>query len=129
MNDDGGSDGRNDVASTAWTTGNDAVSNAISDSDGDEDDAEMYTVDRFRRDLLALVDERRRLGELLLPGGAGGANLAVPGGGPKPMPWWKGLLLRAGVMLINYLQAAHAHRRAMKVHRQSEEDFPPGPTF
>jgi hypothetical protein len=101
---------------------------ALSDSE-DECDADLNTVDRFKRDVLAVVDERRRLGELLLPGGANGANLVVPGGGPKPMPWWKGLLLRAAVMLVNYLQAAHAHRRSMKVHQQSEQDFPPEPTF
>lgn len=100
----------------------------IVDSD-DEDEAELYTIDRFKRDILALVEERKRLGELLLPGGSDGANLVVPGGEPKQMPWWKGLLLRAAVMGVNYLQAAYAHRRAMKVHRQNEEDFPPGPTF
>lgn len=101
---------------------------ALSDSE-DDDEAEMFTVDRFKRDVLALVEERKRLGELLLPGGVDGANLVAPGGGPKQMPWWKGLLLRAAVMAVNYLQAAYAHRRAMKVHRQNEEDFPPGPTF
>lgn len=101
----------------------------VSDSDNEEDDAELFTVDRFKRNILALVEERKRLGELLLPGGVDGANLVAPGGGPKDMPWWKGLLLRAAVMGVNYLQAAYAHRRAMKVHRQNEEDFPPGPTF
>lgn len=100
----------------------------IVDSD-DEDETELYTIDRFKRDILALVEERKRLGELLLPGGSDGANLVVPGGEPKQMPWWKGLLLRAAVMAVNYLQAAYAHRRAMKVHQQNEEDFPPGPTF
>lgn len=100
----------------------------LSDSE-DECDGDLYTVDRFKRDVMALVDERRRLGELLLPGGGEGGNAVVPGGGVKQMPWWKGLLLRAAVMAVNYLQAAHAHRRSMKVHQQTEHDFPPGPTF
>lgn len=98
---------------------------ALSDSE-DECETDLYTVDRFKRDVLALVDERRRLGDLLLPGGA---NMVAPGGGPKQMPWWKGLLLRALVMGVNYLQAAHAHRRSMQVHQKNEQDFPPGPTF
>lgn len=95
--------------------------------DSDDEDEEHLSVERFRRDLLDMVDERKRHGELMLPGGAAGAN--VPAMGPKPTPWWKDLLIRGGILLLNYLQAAHSHRLALKFHRRHEQEFPPGPTF
>lgn len=98
---------------------------SASDCD-EEDDPDVYKVDRFRLDLEALVEERRRLGELLLPGGSSGGNLLSQ---PRRPPWWKGLLIRSAIFLLNYLQATHAHRVALKLHRKQETDFPPGPTF
>jgi Root hair defective 3 GTP-binding protein (RHD3) len=97
------------------------------DSDNGDDDNDMYTVDRFKRNVLGLIEDRRRLGELLLPGGADGGNLSLPG--PKPTPWWKGILIRGAILLINYLQATHAQRQALKLHRKHEAEYPPGPTF
>jgi hypothetical protein len=99
-----------------------------SGADSDDDESEQFTVERFQEELEALVEDRRRFGELLLPGGSSGANLVGPVG-PKKTPWWKGLLIRGAILLINYLQATQAHRMALKIHRKHEQDFPPGPTF
>jgi hypothetical protein len=96
--------------------------------DSDEDDLDQYDVEHFQEHLFSLVEDRKRLGELLLPGGSRGANLVGPAGA-KPTPWWKGLLIRGAILLINYLQATQAHRMALKLHRKTEQDFPPGPTF
>lgn len=90
----------------------------------DEDDGEEYSCDRFKKDVFRMVDERKRFGELMLPGG--GAPLAL---GPKPDPWWKGLLIRAFILAINYLQATQGQRAALKLQRQHDKEFPPGPTF
>lgn len=98
------------------------------DESDEEDEVELYTVDRFKRDVLSLVDERRRLGELLLPGGATGANVGTTAG-PKPTPWWKALLIRALVLAVNYGQAAYGHRQQLKLQREHEQEYPPGPTF
>lgn len=109
------------------STVNEARANSVGTSDSDEeDDMELYKVDTFKRDIEALVEERRRLGELMLPGGSNGANLISE---PRRTPWWKGLLIRSAIFLLNYLQATHAHRTALKLQRKHEVDFPPGPTF
>lgn len=91
---------------------------------GSETDVEEYSVESFKTELLALVEERRHLGEIMLPGGSNFAAAA-----PKPEPWWKGLLIRAAILLINYLQATHGQRAALKLQRKQERDFPHAPTF
>lgn len=91
----------------------------------DDLDADEWSVERFRRDVMQKVEERKRLGELMLPGGAG--NFGP--GGPKKEPWWKGLLIRGVILLINYLQATHGQRAAMRLLRKHEKEFPPAPTF
>lgn len=95
----------------------------LTDSD-DDVDVDEYSVEAFKKDLLRLVEERRRLGEIMLPGGG---NLVAAS--PKPEPWWKGLLIRGAILLINYLQATHGQRAAIKLQRKHEKEFPPGPTF
>lgn len=101
----------------------DIVDGSLSDG-SDELDGDEYSVERFKADVFRLVEERRRLGELMLPGGS---NFVAAG--PKPEPWWKGLLIRGAILLINYLQATHGQRAALKLHRKYEQEFPPGPTF
>lgn len=90
----------------------------------DDEDMDEYSCESFKRDVFRIVEDRRRLGELMLPGG--GTNFAAA---PKQDPWWKGLLIRGAILLINYLQATHGQRAAIKLHRKHEEEFPPGPTF
>lgn len=96
------------------------------DVDGDDGDLDVdeYSVETFKSDVFRVVEERRRLGEIMLPGGG---NLIA--GGPKPEPWWKGLLIRGAILLINYLQATQGQRAAIKLQRKHEKEFPPGPTF
>lgn len=89
----------------------------------DDDDLEEFSAERFKRDVFRMVEERRRLGEIMLPGNG------MPIAAPKRDPWWKGILIRAAILLINYLQATHAQRAALKLHRKHEKEFPPGPTF
>lgn len=96
----------------------------LSDNSDDEGDDDEYSVEAFKKDLFRLVEERRRLGEIMLPGG-GNLVAAVP----KPEPWWKGLLIRGAILLINYLQATQGQRAALKLQRKHEKEFPPGPTF
>lgn len=97
------------------------------DSDSEDDDVDEFAVERFAKDVFRMVEDRRRLGELMLPGGADGANFEPIG--PKKEPWWKGLLIRGGILLINYLQATQGARAALKLQRQHEKEFPPGPSF
>lgn len=87
-------------------------------------DADEWSVERFKRDITQKIEERKRLGELMLPGGG---NFGP--GGPKRDPWWKGLLIRSVILLINYLQATHGQRAALRFHRQHEKEFPPAPSF
>lgn len=94
------------------------------DGTGTETDVDEYSVESFKRELFGLVEERQRLGEIMLPGGG---NFAVAT--PKPEPWWKGLLIRAAILLINYLQATHGQRAALKFQRKQEKEFPHAPTF
>lgn len=94
------------------------------DSDADEDE-DVYSVERFSRDVMGKVEERKRMGELMLPGANGGFTA----GGVKREPWWKGLLIRGVILLINYLQATQGQRAALKWHRQHEKEFPPEPSF
>lgn len=94
------------------------------DGSSDEDDIDEYSCEAFKRDVMRLVEDRKRLGELMLPGA--GTNFAA---GPKRDPWWKGLLIRGVILLINYLQASQGQRAAIKLHRKHEKEFPPGPTF
>lgn len=96
------------------------------DQDGDVgEQSEEYSVDRFKREVMRKVEERKRLGELMLPVSSGSYG---PGGIKRP-PWWKGLLIRGVILLINYLQATQGHRTALKLHRKHEKEFPPAPTF
>ncbi|CAN8069244.1 unnamed protein product [Agarophyton chilense] len=88
---------------------------------GDEDE---FSCEKFKRDVFRMIEERKQLGELMLP--ANGAPLAI---GPKQEPWWKGLLIRAAILFINYMQATQGQRAAIKLHRKHEREFPPGPTF
>lgn len=83
-----------------------------------------YSVEAFKKELRDVVEERRRLGEIMLPGGTNFAPAL-----PKPEPWWKGLLIRAAILLINYLQATQGQRAALKQQRKHEKDFPHGPTL
>lgn len=94
------------------------------DSTGIDVDVDEYSVDAFKTELLRLVEERKRLGEIMLPGGVNFAS-----GLPKPEPWWKGFLIRAAILFINYLQATQGQRAALKKQRKHEKDFPPEPTF
>lgn len=91
----------------------------------DNGDSDTYSDETFKKEVFRLVEERRRLGELMLP--AGSANFAAAG--PKQDPWWKGLLIRGVILLINYLQASHGQRAALNLHRKQEKEFPPVPTF
>ena len=102
----------------------DMYGDEVQDSDGEED-VEEYSCERFKRDVLRMVDERKRLGELMLPGGLGTAV----NGGPRQDPWWKGLLIRAAILFINYLQATQSQRAAFKTQCEHEKQFPPGPSF
>lgn len=86
----------------------------------DEDPRDEFTVETFRKEVLRMVDERQRMGELMLP-------RALPPA--KEAPWWKGLLMRGLILGINYLQATQAHRAALKLQRRHEKDFPPAPSF
>eukprot|EP00172_Hildenbrandia_rubra_P001039 Plantae.Rhodophyta-Hildenbrandia_rubra.ctg16221.p1 GENE.Plantae.Rhodophyta-Hildenbrandia_rubra.ctg16221~~Plantae.Rhodophyta-Hildenbrandia_rubra.ctg16221.p1 ORF type:complete len:557 (+),score=105.24 Plantae.Rhodophyta-Hildenbrandia_rubra.ctg16221:257-1927(+) len=98
-----------------------------SEYDDSDDDSARLAVDQFRKDVNRMVEDRRRLGELMLPQGSeGGINLGFERRGP---PWWKGVLIRGGILLLNYLQATQGQRQAMRAQRQYEEDFPPGPSF
>lgn len=90
----------------------------------DDDDLDEFSCERFKRDVSRMVDERKRMGELMLPGA--GVPLTA---GPKQDPWWKGLLIRGVILLINYLQATQGQRAAIKLHRKHEKEFPPGPSF
>ncbi|PXF48414.1 Protein SEY1-like [Gracilariopsis chorda] len=90
----------------------------------DSDDEDEYSCERFKRDVMRMVEERKQLGELMLPGNGVPLNL-----GPKREPWWKGLLIRAAILFINYLQATQGQRAALNLHRKHEREFPPGPTF
>lgn len=95
----------------------------LADSD-DEDDSEEYSVERFQQDITRKVEERKRLGELMLPGTTGNYGQEA-----KREPWWKGLLIRGVILFINYLQATQGQRAALKLHKQHEKEFPPGPSF
>lgn len=99
----------------------------LNDDDDDDDmsGSDEYSVDRFKREVMQKVEERKRLGELMLPVSSGRYG---PGGVKQP-PWWKGLLIRGVILLINYLQATQGHRAALKLHRKHEKEFPPAPTF
>lgn len=90
----------------------------------DIEEGDEYSCERFKRDVMGLVEERKRLGELMLPGN--GVPLDF---GAKREPWWKGLLIRAAILFINYMQATQGQRAALKLHRKHEREFPPGPTF
>lgn len=100
----------------------------VGDNDQDDDvgmQSAEYSVDRFKREVMQKVEERKRLGELMLPVSSG----SYGSGGIKQPPWWKGLLIRGVILLINYLQATQGHRTALKLHRKHEREFPPAPTF
>lgn len=92
----------------------------------DDDEHDPWSVDRFKREVAQKIDERKRMGELMLPGGVGYGPGA---GGPKQDPWWKGLVIRGLILFINYLQASQGHRAALKMQREHDKEFPPGPTF
>lgn len=87
------------------------------------EDGDEFGVERFKKELLAKIEERKRMGELMLPGGGMGPVE------PKREKWWKGILMRGLILLINYLQATQGHRAALKLQRQQEKEFPPSPTF
>lgn len=93
--------------------------------DEEEEEADELSVEKFRKDLHDKVEERRRLGDLMLPG-AGGELMP---GMPKADPWWKGLLIRGVILLINYLQATHGQRAALRLMRKHEKEFPSTPSF
>lgn len=90
------------------------------DEDSEDEGDDEYALEKFMKDVHQLVEERRRMGELMLPG-----NVA----GPTQPPWWKGLLMRGAILLINYLQARQGHLASVKAQRQHEQEFPPVPTF
>ncbi len=94
---------------------------AALDEDSDEEGADEFALERFAKDVHRMVEERRRMGELMLPGALGVTA--------KQPPWWKGILIRGAILLINYLQASQSHRAALRLQRQHEQDFPPTPTF
>eukprot|EP00177_Eucheuma_denticulatum_P004429 GFKZ01008041.1.p1 GENE.GFKZ01008041.1~~GFKZ01008041.1.p1 ORF type:complete len:556 (-),score=82.90 GFKZ01008041.1:2134-3801(-) len=87
-------------------------------------DVDEYSVGALKTELLNLVEERKRMGEIMLPGGINFASAL-----PKPEPWWKGLLIRTAILFINYLQATQGQRAAIKKQKKHERDFPPEPTF
>lgn len=93
--------------------------------DSDDEEGEEYSVEKFEKEVMQKVEERKRIGELLLPGNAGNYGA----GGAKRDPWWKGLLIRALILFINYMQATQGQRAALKLHKKHEKEFPPGPTF
>lgn len=94
------------------------------EEEDDDDEHEQWSVDRFKREVAQKIDERKRMGELMLPGGVGYGPA-----GPKQDPWWKGLVIRGLILFINYLQASQGHRAALKMQREHDKEFPPGPTF
>lgn len=91
--------------------------------DDEDDGGDEWSADRFKKEVLQKIDERKRMGELMLPGAGFGPAV------PKREKWWKGILIRGLILLINYVQASQGHRAALKMQREHEKEFPPSPTF
>ncbi len=89
------------------------------EEDSEDENMNEYAVDRFMKDLHRLVEEKRRMGEVM----------AIPVPRVQRTPWWKGLLMRGLMLLINYVQARQHHLASVRAQRQHEEEFPPVPTF
>lgn len=89
------------------------------DQDSEEEGSDEFALERFMRDVHQAIDERRRMAQLMLP-----ANFA-----PTQPPWWKGLLIRGAILLINYLQARQGHIASIRAQKKQEEEFPAVPTF
>lgn len=89
------------------------------DEDSDDEDRNEFAVDRFMKDIHRMVEEKRRMAEVMV----------APVIRPRRTPWWKGLLMRGLMLLINYVQARQHHLANVRAQRQHEEEFPPVPTF
>lgn len=94
---------------------------AALDEDTDDEAVDEFALTRFANTINNAIDDRRRLGEMMLPGPLGAAV--------KGPPWWKGVLIRGAILLVNYLQASQGQREALKQQRREERDFPHSPTF
>ena len=96
-----------------------AAINALNE-DSDEEIVNEFAVDRFMRDVHQMVEEKRRMADVL------GASIVER---PTRPPWWKGLLMRGLMLLINYFQARQHYLAKLREQRKHEEDHPAVPTF